>query len=206
MNPKSAKTLANRAAAYLELDMFIEALNDARESSEIEPSEKAFFRMGRALYEMRQYSDAAECFNKCLDINSKNNNAAKEVKRCEARIHESRTGEYDIKALVEQADAGVKRLDVGDYVSPDIEIQDIPNMGKGYVALKDIKRGTLLVASKAACASYDDGTRSIHICYINIYSQRYGGAACLEKLGHVYFKIQHDPFFAKKVTNFLIFI
>ena len=55
MCSNSAKTLSNRAAAYLELEMFNEALKDARTSALIEPSEKAFFRMGRALYEMRQF-------------------------------------------------------------------------------------------------------------------------------------------------------
>ena len=122
-----------------------------------------------------------------------------ELKRCAARLNEIKTGEYDMKALVKLAEANVRRLDVADYVSPCIQVIDIPNMGKGYVALDDIKRGTLLLANKAACITYQDEAMAFHLYCLNYYSKRYESIVNLQCLASVYFKLQHDPFFAKEV-------
>lgn len=129
----NAKTYCNRAAAYLELEMFYQAMEDAQESARLEPSEKAYYRLGKAAYSMRQYEMAAESFKKCLALNEKNRKAADDLKRCHDRIEESKTGCYDVKALINNVKSGVLRLDVGDYVSKDIEIVDIPNKSKGII-------------------------------------------------------------------------
>lgn len=178
--------------------MFNEAYKDAAESERIEPSEKAYYRMGRAAYSMRQYSLAAESFRKCVDINNKNKKAVEDLARCEERTRESRTGFYDMRRLISLVKEGVLRLDVADYVSDLIKIADIPNKSKGIVATERIKRGTLLVASKAASIAYDSEC-STKVISVNFYTKKMDQPSNNQNLVNLFHKLQHDPYLAKKV-------
>jgi tetratricopeptide (TPR) repeat protein len=131
------KTLNNRAAAFLKLGKFNRAYQDTIKSSQIENSndtsdsvnnEKAFFRMGKAAYNMRQFNLALEAFEKCLALNFKNKEANEEIIRTKKRLAESSTGKYDMKSIIEQALVQKQpRLDLADYVSDDIEVRNINN-------------------------------------------------------------------------------
>jgi tetratricopeptide (TPR) repeat protein len=131
------KTLNNRAAAFLKLDKFNRAYQDAVKSSQIENAndasdavnnEKAFYRMGKAAYNMRQFDLALEAFEKCLKHNPECKEAQDELARTKARLVESSTGKYDMKSIIEQALVQKQpRLDLADYVSDDIEIRNINN-------------------------------------------------------------------------------
>lgn len=198
---KNARTLSNRAAAHLELEMFHEAFLDAQESVRLEPSEKAYYRMARASYSMRQFIDAADNFRKCLEINPKNFNAKEELMRSQARIKESETGEYDMKRVVDDVKTGKLRLDVADYVSSSIEIRELKGKGKGVVAKEAIKRGTLLVASKAASISYERELTKVKVMSVNFYTNKMDKPAHNQNQCDLFYKLQHDPYLAKKVKS-----
>lgn len=201
---KNAKTYSNRAAAYLELDMFNEAFEDATESVRLEASEKAYFRAGRAAFSMRQFSTATENFRKCLELNPKNTRASDDLERSETRLRESNTGVYDIKRLIEdQVKKGELRLDVADYVSSSIKVADVPGKAKGVVASEKIKRGSLVVASKAASIAYESEC-SVKVISANFYTKKMDQPSQNQNLSNVFFKLQHDPYLAKKVTNYMV--
>jgi tetratricopeptide (TPR) repeat protein len=131
------KTLGNRAAANLRLEKFYQAYQDGLKSAEIENYDikvdsisnlKAYFRIGKAAYGMRQYALALESFEKCLTLDPKNKDALAEVEETKKRIKEAKTGKYDMKSVIEQARVKFQpRLNVADYVSDLIEVASLNN-------------------------------------------------------------------------------
>lgn len=196
---KTAKTYNNRAAAYLKLDMFNEAFLDAQESARIEPSEKAYFRMGRAMYEMRQFAQAADEFRKNLALNDDNERAREELGRSERRVRESETGDYDIKKLVGDVHAGKLRLDVADYMSKSIRIEEVSGKRNRLVASEDIKRGELLVASKAISIAYE---KECHLekAALDLDMPKFLQFVFDQSTCNLFFKMQHDPYLFQKVN------
>jgi len=64
--------LSNRCHAFVELDRFTEALEDAEKCVELRPDwPKGYFRKGRALYGLGKYEDAAVAFLQCLALDQK---------------------------------------------------------------------------------------------------------------------------------------
>ena len=90
------------------------------------------------------------------------------------------------------------RLDVADFKSDLIEIVDIPNKSKGVMSIKDIKKGTLLVVSKAFSITYDvenDGkSKPLYSEYLyknNMQSQQPNVTVAVEA-------IESNPYLAKE--------
>lgn len=136
-NKEVKKTLNNRSLANFRLERFYSAYQDALRSSQIEMkenddeavtiNEKTYFRMGKALYSMREYSDSVIWFTKCVELNPKNRESFAELAKAQERVRESETGEYNMKRIIDECKANQLRLDLADYVSPDIEITSLNN-------------------------------------------------------------------------------
>lgn len=178
--------------------MYHESYVDAQESVRIDPNEKACFRMGRAAYSMQQFSHASELFRKCLDINQKNKRASEELERSEERLRESETGEYNIKRLLKESNAGKLRLDAAEYVSSLIRIGDVKGKGKGVIANKMIKRGALLIVSKAVSIAYESEIK-FPIISTNMITKKVSTPVRNQNMLRIVYKLQHDPHLAKKV-------
>ena len=60
----------NRAQVNLKLNKYYNAYNDAEKSIQFSTrnKDKAYFRMGKAAYSMRQFEKSFENFKKCLEI------------------------------------------------------------------------------------------------------------------------------------------
>lgn len=116
------------------------------------------FRLAIAAYGLRDwdkarvhFSDLIRKFPNCKT----NSDAVSWLCKTLKRMKESTQGIYDIERLYKEAYVEKnRRIDVADYRGP-IEIAEIPNKGKGFVASKDIKKGTLLLAEKAFSCGYD---------------------------------------------------
>ncbi len=143
------------------MGMYYDAHRDARLALNFADvnKEKAYFRKAKAEYLMRKYSISKKTFNECLTINPENKEAQDGKTKCKQRIHESKTGEYDFDYIIKNSDLMsvecTLRFDVADYKSNLIDVIDIPTKSKGVIAVKEIKRGTLLVVSKAFSITYD---------------------------------------------------
>ena len=117
-----SKALVNRAAAYLALGHLESAFEDARRASELEPgNEKAHYRMARAAYLMRDYTQACDAYAKCLEANGANRQASVELAKAKLRTNEQLTGAYDFKDLLAECESGALRIDAADYTSPHIK-------------------------------------------------------------------------------------
>lgn len=68
-NPNNVVLYCNRSAAYIHLEEYKLALDDANQCIEIDPSwVKGYFRKGKALIHINEYTDAIEVLKKALTI------------------------------------------------------------------------------------------------------------------------------------------
>ena len=190
------KAFLNRSVAYLKLEKYFLAYEDAIKSESIEYDDvlvtsEALFGQGQALYFMRQYVKALDAFEKCFYLNRDNINVADEINRTKMRIKESQTGLFDIKSIIEKAKyENQRRLDIADFVHSEIEVVDLNyySSSKGVVAKNDIKQNTLLVVSKASSITYsDECTENNDVSSHNLASFT--------------FKVFNDPFLAKEISK-----
>ena len=107
-----------------------------------------------------------------------------------------------MKRIVEELKSGKLRLDVADYMSNSIKIEEVTGKGKGIVATEDIKRGTLIVASKAVSISYESEL-DVKVMSTNFYTEKADSPADNQNLFQLIYKLQHDPNLAKQVRFFL---
>ncbi len=109
--------------------------------------------MGKAAYMKRQYFEAEKYFESCLKLDEKNYKANIELARSKSRTTETTSGVFDFEKIIkEYSNRKNLNFDVADYQSPKITVVDIPNKSKGVIASENIKKGTLLVVSKAISA------------------------------------------------------
>ncbi|KAH7716357.1 hypothetical protein AAVH_16254 [Aphelenchoides avenae] len=97
---------------------------------------------------MRKWEQSVQRFKQLCEAFPENDAAKEGLRAAQARLTESRTGNFDFAEFYELGEKGIRDIDVADYVGP-IKVVDIPGEGKGVVATKDVKKGTLLLVSKA---------------------------------------------------------
>lgn len=131
---------------------FKEAFDEAKGVCDTSGKKQLLRILGRAAYGLRKWEESVRLFQQLSTAFHNDESAKKDLERALGRLTESRTGKYDLAKLVEESevasDVGNPYVaDVADYVGP-LQIADIPRKGKGYVASKDIKKGTLLMVHK----------------------------------------------------------
>lgn len=198
---EDSKCYSNRSAANLSIDRWYQAFKDAEISAKLDPkNQKAYYRMGKALYNMRQFEQAVNAFSKCLEVDDKIKEAYDELDRAKKRVEESETGKYSLKSIMEQFKKGMLRFDVADYVSDEIEIVDMGKRGKGVRAKVEIKKGTLLVGSKAVSISFTSDSPP-NIITINQLTRKIDEPAQTQALSGLISRVQNDPYAAKQIYD-----
>ncbi|KAH7698866.1 hypothetical protein AAVH_34036 [Aphelenchoides avenae] len=125
---------------------------------------------------MRKWELAERHYQEMCDAFPSNEDAKERLRRAQRRLSESRTGIYDIGKLYELGEQGEMDIDVADFLGP-IEVVDVPGKGrqalgktypavtpkvrKGFVATQDVKKGTLLMVSKAFAIVNDNTTAAV---------------------------------------------
>jgi hypothetical protein len=123
--------LSNRTVAFIRLEKYFKSYQDTRKADQIKESspsldEKVYFRMGEALFAMRQWEKALQAYEKCLEFNAKCTEAIERMERTKKRINETLTGNYDMRDVIDKArEHFVPRLDVADFVTNQIKIVPI---------------------------------------------------------------------------------
>lgn len=138
------KTYIRRSRAYLNLEKYSLAFHDALKASLLnDKNVEAYLLMGVSSYAMRKYENARENFQNCLKLNPKNEMIKQELEKTNTRIAESKTGVYDLQAVVDKFRKKKNGfyIDVSDYKSDQIQIFNLDNKSKGVKAIKAIPRG-----------------------------------------------------------------
>ncbi|OBT61910.1 hypothetical protein VE03_08225 [Pseudogymnoascus sp. 23342-1-I1] len=145
----------NRSLAFLRTKQFDSALSDTGFPNFGEnASEKAMFRAGEALYNLRRFDECCEVLATLCRLYPLNTLARASLDRAQSRLKEQKTGEYNFKLL--QAEAKNLRpphLDHATYIGP-VEVRQTASMGRGLFVTKAVKAGDLLLCEKAFLHSY----------------------------------------------------
>ncbi|RUS34537.1 hypothetical protein BC938DRAFT_479791 [Jimgerdemannia flammicorona] len=153
VEPNDVVLLSNRAQAYLNLQQFWHALQDAEAAVKIDGANtKALFRHAKALYGMRLYKEASNSLQK---LSTPTPETRELTRRTQQRLEEQEHGRYDVFGILKDAQSmRMPYLDNANYVGP-VRITEIPGKGRGMVATKEIAEGTLLMCSKAYSIIYE---------------------------------------------------
>lgn len=144
-DPTYAELRLNRAQAYISLEWYRAALDDALHALESLSTSnlatKAAYRAARAEYGLSRYHAALGRFQVIED------DAAREWEtKCHRRIQETEDGEYRWIDMFQEGQALVPRLDVASYTGPiKVELVAGRGGGRGVFASRDIQTGELLV-------------------------------------------------------------
>lgn len=109
---------------------------------------KALYRSAQAAYGLGDYTAAIEWYSKCTAEDTSFKDAELGIDKCNKRIKEMETGEYDWVHMWKHGLVPGYQLDVAEYRGP-IKVVPMENRGggRGIVASRDIKIGELLVSS-----------------------------------------------------------
>lgn len=131
---KRAEILVKRALAYFNVQKFYLSYTDTNNalflcSNDVDIVSRAYHLKAKSAYELRMFNEALTAFEKCLSMNkSCLDELQLEIERARKRVNESNHGQYNFDDIIDQAkNKHLNRLDVADYVSPDIEIFNINN-------------------------------------------------------------------------------
>lgn len=162
--------LRNITMVQIYLGRFESALADAKEATfsegqannpdDVKKNTTAFYRAGRAAYELHQYSDAEALFKKALELSPGDQDSTKELKKVEDRVKESQ-GEYDFTSMSKQTSKKTNRLDRADFTSKTKVKSAGEGRGRGLFAAKDFKSGELIMCEKALSVSFDSDPGSM---------------------------------------------
>lgn len=141
----------NRALSYLRLSNFPAVIGETTDilkqpTLKKDSKIKALYRAGQAAYGLGDYQGAIQYYQGCLTEDPNLQDAKAGIGKCNQRIKEKETGDYDWVSLVNQAAVPSSRIDIADYTGP-IQVVPMENRGggRGVVATRDIKTGELLV-------------------------------------------------------------
>lgn len=101
-----------------------------------------------ACYSRRDWKAALVAFERLCERYSDSAPGKQGIQMAKERLKESQTGEYDWFALYNSAKAGQFDVQIGDFIGP-VEERDIPGMGKGLVATRDIRAGEAVMVERA---------------------------------------------------------
>ncbi len=201
-NETNVRAVLNRSASYFKLERYYLAYKDAEKAAQLDDKcEKAYYRMGKAAYEMRQFEVAEKNFKNFLKYN-KLQDAEIELKKCQDRVNETLTGDYDFKSIVDQA---LKKenlfFDVADFKSNKIKVADVKNKSKGVIASQDIKKGELLVVSKAISSVFIDKNSKNYNIQINMPKNSFDMNDGSQNFSNIVYKMHSDPGLAKEIYS-----
>jgi hypothetical protein len=103
-------------------------------------AQKLHYRLGEAFYGLQRYSLAIVQYGKLPSTLAGSRGC-----ECEIRMREQSEGAYDWLALFRQLKAGTDVLDIADYMSAKVHVEDLPGRGRGVVAKEALEPGELLL-------------------------------------------------------------
>ncbi|CAG8503146.1 14254_t:CDS:2 [Ambispora leptoticha] len=179
LDPQNVTLYANRSEVHFRLSQFKEALDDAETALKIDPKHlKAAIRKGKTLMHLKRYAESVNTFYTLLK--------------------DEVTREIDF-GTKEWVHLGGPRLDHADYVSNAIEIKQVGEKGRGWVANNDIPQHTLLMVSKAFEIVFNQETRTC--MNINFSTKIMNEATSTELLTSIVQKLRAEPTLAREIYD-----
>ena len=161
INPGLARDICrNRALVNLLLNQLEEAKSDAKASligsqgeADKELDAKAYSRAGTAAYNLGEYQEAKDLFEKQMKLTPGDKVATINLRRITTRLQEQETGEYNIKKIRAGLAPSRPGADAATF-NGSTEVKDSPGRGRGLFATRDIPKGAIIMAEKAFCVAW----------------------------------------------------
>lgn len=184
LEPDHVPLRLNRSQARLKFGLYRSALSDAKfvlalDRSTYPPAqlEKALFRAASSEYALQLFEPAQKRYRELVQLFPASKEGRAGLDKVAARIREAETGEYDLEGLFISSQKN-PHLDVADYTHPDLAIEGRKGRGRGVVASKSIRVGSLLMLAKPFASCYDDECKgdAISAC-LNLHNDSPEGSA-----------------------------
>ncbi|KAI2462968.1 hypothetical protein F4781DRAFT_152782 [Annulohypoxylon bovei var. microspora] len=157
-DPDLARDLyRNRAHVNLLLGHADEAKLDARaalvgkeDRRSKDLDSKAYFRAGRAAYDLGEYQEAKGFFDEQRKLAPGSASASAYLRKVETRLREQETGRYNLEKIKAGLSTSRPRADAASFVA-DTKIGESPGRGRGLFATRNLAAGDLVMCEKAFC-------------------------------------------------------
>jgi tetratricopeptide (TPR) repeat protein len=136
------------------LDAFLSTSNGRDDTSKAKDSE-AWFRRGRANYQLGHYADALKAFARMLMLAPSDSKGHEELKKTKTRLLEQQQGAYNFAEIIDEVTKNGFFADRASFVSK-TEVRQTQDRGRGLFASQDIRMGDLILCEKAFMAAHPD--------------------------------------------------
>ncbi|KAG9600336.1 SET domain-containing protein, partial [Aureobasidium melanogenum] len=136
------------------LDAFLSTSNGRDDTSKAKDSE-AWFRRGRANYQLGHYADALKAFERMLMLAPSNSKGHEELKKTITRLLEQQQGTYNFAEIIDEVTKNGFFADRASFISK-TEVRQTQDRGRGLFASQDIRMGDLIFCEKAFMAAHPD--------------------------------------------------
>ncbi|UJR24077.1 hypothetical protein I4U23_027045 [Adineta vaga] len=142
-DPEISVLKLNRSQTYLKVHHFEAALNDS-------------------FYGLESYDEALVQIKKLLETDPGNVDGKKELTSIMTRIEEKEKGIYNFDQMLKEAKkSSTPRLDYASYVGP-VQLTEIAERGRGLVLTEDVRKGQLILCTKAFAITYPTECSEVH--------------------------------------------
>jgi hypothetical protein len=153
----------------------------------------AYYRAGRAAYELHKYSEAEILFQKGLEFSPNDADSIKEQAKIKERRKET-SGEYDFTAMSNSTSKKHNRLDKANFISQTEVRPAGEGRGRGLFATKNFEAGDIIMCEKALCVSFEsDPGASNQYAILNSKTQRRATGTTASLLFQLIDKLNHNP-------------
>jgi tetratricopeptide (TPR) repeat protein len=198
-----ADLLRNRAIAYINLEQYEPALEDALKAvlksddndGDYEKSKnnsKAFFRAGTAAYHLRNFQQAKVEFQKVIECAQHDGDAIRELVRTEHRLREQQSGTYNFDDMIMNVKRKQPRLDYADYARK-VATRKSETGGNGLFATESINAGELVLCEKAFAVAFNNEETTELTVIINLNRDTVSMGTHATRLVSVIHKLRHNP-------------
>ncbi|KAG9663163.1 SET domain-containing protein, partial [Aureobasidium melanogenum] len=136
------------------LDAFLSASNARDDTSKAKDSE-AWFRRGRANYQLGHYEDALKAFERMLMLAPSDSKGHEELKKTKTRLLEQQQEAYNFAEIIDEVTKNGFSADRASFISK-TEVRQTQDRGRGLFASQDIRMGDLILCEKAFMAAHPD--------------------------------------------------
>ena len=194
-SPNLARDLhRNRAHVNLLLQQLDEAKTDAKsaligeeDQQSKELDSKAYFRAGHAAYNLGDFEDAKDLFEKRLKLTPDSKEAKALLRRAQRRLQEQQTGEYDFRKMKAGLSKARPRVEAASFIGNTI-VKDSPGRGRGLFATRDIPTGEVIMCEKSFCVVWGHESEALTAMTYDVRDDRIRvspvglGASIVQKL------------------------
>jgi hypothetical protein len=134
------------------LDAFMSTFNSRDDKAKCKDA-KAWFRRGRANYQLGHYADSLKAFERTLMLAPSDPKSHEELEKTKEHVLEQQEGTYDFAEMIDEVTKNGFSADRASFLLK-TEVRQTQDRGRGLFATKEIRMGDLILCEKAFMAAH----------------------------------------------------